>query len=205
MTEHGTARRTLGGRSATRRRLALSGLFAAGAAIAGLTALDACSSNSAANFSSDSSEAGPDAAYSFDAGTGNDSPSTVVTNDSGFVPIDAAPPPACPGTSLPAASTGACVLDNSESCPSCAPWGFACAGGAGQTLQVGSASSSCLGSPAEDGGLLVCCTQPTCVVSTSAGPCDASTQTRYECNGGAVPTGACGWLGSATPNDYCCQ
>jgi len=197
------ARRTLRGSAGARRGLEGCALFAAGLAMTGLTALDACSSNGAANFSSD---AGADAASSYDASTSYDAPSTVVSDDSGFVPLDAAPPPDCPGSSVPEdATTGACVLDNSEACPSCAPWGFACGGGLGPTLQVGSASSFCHASPADDGGLLVCCTQPACVVSTIAGPCDASAQTRYECNGGAVPAGTCDWLGAATPNDYCCQ
>jgi hypothetical protein len=205
MNEPGTARRASRGRSGTLRTAEVLALLSLALAMTGMTALGACSSDGASSFLA---EAGADGSSGsgYDAGAGDDAPAMIVSDDSGFVALDAAPPPACPGSSVPEdAASGACVLDNSEGCPSCAPWGFACAGGIGPAVQVGSASSFCHAIPADDAGILVCCTHPACIVSTASGPCDASAQTRYECSGTAVPTGTCDWLGATAPNDYCCQ
>ncbi len=180
-------------------------LIAAG--VAAGAAIGACSSAIPAGYPSE------------DAGEDEDSSSVVAPldagedvvfqngfgDDAGPSAIDAAPPPSCPGASVPTtAPTTACVVDDTESCPACAPWGFACTGSSGPQMQGVSPASFCR-SMAEDGGALICCTQPACVVTTIAGGCDASAQKRYDCAGGAVPTGTCQWLGSSSPNDYCCD
>ena len=142
----------------------------------------------------------------FDAATpGEDAFSQLPDDDTGAVSMDSAPPPPCPGSPVPDnATTTACVNTSSASCPACASWAFFCSEWASPEVQDASASSFCQATEIE-GGALVCCTQPACVVSTTAGACDASAQTRFECNGGAVPSGQCEWLGASAPNDYCCQ
>jgi hypothetical protein len=206
MDDHGIALRGCSGTRLARRNRRIE-IFAAAAvtlAMTGLTGLGACSSNSVSP--SFSGEGGTGASSGMDAGGGADAPSIPVDDDAGEVTIDSAAPPPCPGSSVPGGATsGACVA--AAGCPSCAPWGFACAGWVSPEMQGASASSFCHATPTEEGegGTLICCTQPACVVSTVGGACDASVQTRYECNGGAVPTGTCAWLGAAAPNDYCCQ
>jgi hypothetical protein len=143
----------------------------------------------------------------FDAGVGpvQDAQPIVFGDDANGQSVDGAPSSSCPGTAPPATTTGACTIDSTESCPPCASWGFVCAALASPQMQAVSASSFCRAT-ATDGGTLVCCTQPACVVTTLLGGCgDASTQTRYDCSGGAVPTGTCTWLGPSSPDDYCCQ
>jgi hypothetical protein len=205
MDDHGIALRRRSGTRLARRSRRIAEIFAATAvalAMTCLTELGACSSNGVSP--SFSGEGGTEASSGMDAGGGADASSVAVDDDAGQVTVDSAAPPPCPGSSVPEdATSGACVT--AEGCPSCAPWGFACAGWVSPEMQGASASSFCHASPIEEGGTLICCSQPACVVSTVGGACDASVQTRYECNGGAVPTGTCAWLGAAAPNDYCCQ
>ena len=186
-----------------RRAVGLAAVLATGSALS-FVGLGACSSDDASQGFS-AQETGSDAATPFDA------PRVVVSEDGTAIifgdganvgSFDAS---GCPGAALPEdAMTTACAIDTSASCPACASWGFVCASGSSPMTQGPSAASFCR-TIALDGSALVCCTQPACVVSTTGGSCDASTETRYECNGGAVPQGTCAWLGPGAPNDYCCQ
>jgi hypothetical protein len=167
--------------------------------------LFACSSDDA-SITFMGEEAGVDASLGF----GSDGSAPVTGDDSGPPPaIDAAPPPSCPGTALPSQTSTACAIDTSNGCPSCASWGYACPGATSPVFPSANASGLCRATAvdggADGGGSLICCTRPMCVASDLDGGCDGAAPKRYECSGGAVPTGTCTWSGASSPNDYCCQ
>ncbi len=166
---------------------------------------------------SPSDDAGAQGIPAADAPSGSfeDVTPIVFGDDAAGQNADGAPTSSCSGSALPTATTTTCAIDTSESCPACASWGFVCGALASPVVQGGSASTFCRATPT-DAGALVCCTKPVCVVTTvvvtseedggdGGGAGCASTQTRYECSGGAVPTGTCTWLGANAPNDYCCE
>ena len=189
------------GRSARRVAAVLVGPF-----LPWLAWLGACSAGSVPSaFVDDASIVGT-STLPGDAGPiGEDATAIIFGDDANGGNPDAAVSALCPGVAVPEdATTTACAIDMSAFCPPCASWGFVCAGWASPRMQGASAAAFCRATEIE-GGALVCCTQPACVVSTVAGQCDASSQTRYDCSGGAVPRGTCEWLGAASPNDYCCQ
>jgi hypothetical protein len=147
---------------------------------------------------------GGDAAYGFDAAILYEDVNTLPADDTGALVIDSAPPAPCPGPPVPDATTAACANTPSQACPACGSWAFLCATWASPIVKDASVSSFCNAMDL-DGSALICCTEPTCIVSNVNGACEAGAQTRYECNGGAVPAGQCEWLGASAPNDYCCQ
>jgi hypothetical protein len=187
-----------------RRYVALAGALLA-PALPALASLGACSSDTLAGGPSTDAQAEASSAEDAVVAPGEDAPPVVFGDDVNAAAPDATPQAACPGSSVPEDATStACAIDTSGSCPACASWGFVCPSWARPQMQDASAASFC-NATEFDGGALICCTEPACVVSTAAGECDASSQTRYDCSGGAVPHGACTWLGAASPNDYCCQ
>jgi hypothetical protein len=136
---------------------------------------------------------------------GEDAPPSIFGDDANGATVDSAPASSCPGLAVPDDATStACAIDTSGSCPACASWGFVCPSWAAPVMQGASAGSFC-NATVFDGGALICCTQAACVVSIASGGCDASVATRFDCSGGAVPLGSCEWLGASAPNDYCCQ
>lgn len=182
-------------------------LVTAGAIVlaSGAGALFACSSDdTSVTFMGD--EAGTDASL---GPFGSDSGSPAASDDAGPPPVtDAAPPPSCPGTALPSTASTACVIDTSNGCPSCASWGYSCPSATSPAFQTASASGLCRAAvvdAGDGGGSLICCTRPMCVASDLDGGCEGGATKRYECSGGAVPTGTCTWSGPSSPNDYCCQ
>jgi hypothetical protein len=197
-----------------RRRSLGVALVLAALALPWTPGLGACSSSDSGGGAAGSPRFLEDASATFDTATvpfdGGSTPTedalpVIFGDDANGGQADGALSSACSGSTLPATTTGACAIDTSESCPTCASWGFVCSSFASPQMQPGVSPSSFCRATATEAGALVCCTQPACVVTTVAGGCDASAQTRYDCSGGAVPTGTCQWLGAGAPNDYCCQ
>jgi len=192
----------------TPRRAVGIALLLGAPAVPWLAGLAACSSDDpASGYAGDAeAETTSSAVPEGSVFVSEDAPAMIFGDDANPPSDDGGASGLCPGVALPEdAMSPACAIDTSASCPTCASWGFVCASWASPILQDASAATFCRGIPIDGGGALVCCTQPACVVTTVAGPCDASTQTRYDCSGGAVPNGACAWLGASAPNDYCCQ
>jgi len=126
-----------------RRALGVAALLAA-PSLPWLASLGACSTDGGTSGLSGDASVEASAPVDDAGPVGEDAVAAVFGDDAnGGIP-DAAAAALCPGSAVPEdATSSACAIDMSGSCPACASWGFVCEGWASPRMQDASAASFC--------------------------------------------------------------